>query len=134
MQPTASPDPPSVELPIAEELPPVPPASPVEILELPEEEPKPPVADAPGPPRHSSPLRLLASVAAAFTILFLFIRTFAVEPFGVPTGSMAPTLLGNHREAKCPRCGYPVRVGSPTTGDWNEMACPNCGKRVSLSQ
>ena len=32
----------------------------------------------------------------------LFLRTMAVEPFGVPTGSMAPTLSGNHRAADLP--------------------------------
>ena len=65
--------------------------------------------------------------SGALAIIFLFLRTFAVEPFGVPTGSMAPTLLGNHREARCPRCGHTIRVGWPQASDWTEMVCPNCG-------
>jgi signal peptidase I len=73
-----------------------------------------------------------------FLVVFLFLRTFAVEPFGVPTGSMAPTLIGNHRAGACPRCGYPVRVGLPTTGDgagrFANVPCPNCGKPVNLTQ
>lgn len=53
-----------------------------------------------------------------------------VEPFGVPTGSMAPALVGNHRETVCPRCGYPVIIGEPSNGDRPpDACCPNCGKR-----
>src|SRR5437868_11984447 len=62
------------------------------------------------PTRRSSDL-VLASIAVIFLVVFLFLRVGFVEPFGVPTGSMAPTLIGNHREGPCPRCGYPVRVG-----------------------
>ena len=43
--------------------------------------------------------------ASIFLVVFLFLRVGFVEPFGVPTGSMAPTLIGNHREGPCPRCG-----------------------------
>jgi signal peptidase I len=72
-----------------------------------------------------------------FTALFLFVRVFAVEPFGVPTGSMAPALIGNHREGPCPRCGYPVRMGAPLGDDsdshYARVACPNCARKFSLS-
>jgi signal peptidase I len=96
----------------------------------------------PAPPkptgrRPASPPRLLATVAIVFLIVFLFIRVAFVEPFGVPTGSMAPTLIGNHRERPCPRCGYPVRVGIPAGGEragfYTDIPCPNCGKHVNLS-
>ena len=43
-----------------------------------------------------SPVRLILTAGTGFLILFLFLRTFAIEPFGVPTGSMAPALIGNH--------------------------------------
>jgi len=88
--------------------------------------------------RHASPPRLLATVAVVFLIVFLFIRVGFVEPFGVPTGSMAPTLIGNHREGPCPRCGFPVRVGIPTAGEragfYADVPCPNCGKHVNLTE
>jgi signal peptidase I len=63
---------------------------------------------------------------------------FAVEPFGVPTGSMAPALIGNHREAPCPRCGYPVRLGAPggvanPAEHYAHAACPNCLAEFSLA-
>src|SRR5689334_18739234 len=83
------------------------------------------------PVRHLSPYRLLLTLSLGCVCLFIFIRAVAIEPFGVPTGSMAPALIGNHREGPCPRCGYPVRVGFPSTGNPTEhfahAACPNCG-------
>jgi signal peptidase I len=80
---------------------------------------------------------MLASIAVIFLVVFLFLRVAFVEPFGVPTGSMAPALIGNHREGPCPRCGYTVRVGIPTAGEragfFADIPCPNCGKRISLT-
>ena len=59
---------------------------------------------------------LVEEMIVVSVIIFLFLRTAAVEPFGVPTGSMAPALVGNHRETACPRCGHPVVVGEPSCG------------------
>lgn len=39
-------------------------------------------------------------------ILALTFRAFIVEAFVIPTGSMAPTLLGAHFKVTCPKCGY----------------------------
>jgi signal peptidase I len=52
---------------------------------------------------------------------------------------MAPALIGNHREGPCPRCGYPVRVGAPTSGgtiseQFDAVLCPNCLKIFSLAE
>jgi signal peptidase I len=74
--------------------------------------------------------------AVLFICIFLFVRIAVVEPFGVPTGSMAPTLIGNHREEPCPRCGHPVRVGNPAKGQpdpFADVCCPNCRKRLNLA-
>jgi signal peptidase I len=114
-------------------------------LTLPLQEEAPPVAfkqsgiDHQSPFRDRSPIRLMLTIGAVFLSLFLFLRTFAIEPFGVPTGSMAPSLIGNHREGACPRCGYPVRVGIPSQGGnpadlFNRVGCPNCGRHFSLSE
>ena len=96
--------------------------------------------DHPPPPPDrlpTTPARRLVTLAAVFLVTFLFLRTFLVEPFGVPTGSMAPTLIGNHRAGRCPRCGYPVRVGLPSAGaragHFADVPCPNCGKRTDLT-
>ena len=89
-----------------------------------------PAANRQAPVRHAPPVRILLLTVVVFLGLFLVLRTVAVEPFGVPTGSMTPALVGHHRGAPCPRCGYSVRVGRPTTGDVNRhfarVACQNC--------
>lgn len=75
-------------------------------------------------------MRVLLIAMVVFAGLFLVLRTIAVEPFGVPTGSMTPALVGHHRAADCPRCGNHVRVGRPLTGDLNRhfgrVVCQNC--------
>lgn len=38
-------------------------------------------------------------------VLALIIRHFVMEAFVIPTGSMAPTLLGDHVDVACPECG-----------------------------
>ena len=32
------------------------------------------------------------------------------EAFVIPTGSMAPTLMGRHKEVVCPSCGYTYAI------------------------
>src|SRR5438477_9142694 len=56
----------------------------------------------------------LESILVAFILAFIF-RCFVVEPFVIPTGSMAPTLLGAHSRFQCPDCGYrfDVNYSSP---------------------
>jgi signal peptidase I len=114
-----------------------PPDPPPDTTLAPTPAPEPAVAKPHGPVRHASPLRLLLVVSVVFIGLFLALRTLAVEPFGVPTGSMAPALIGHHRAAPCPRCGFPVRVGRPGSGGatqhFAEVACPNCDRRFSLA-
>ncbi len=56
-------------------------------------------------------------------------RTFSAEAYVVPTGSMAPTLLGWHRELVCPSCRAFFVVGIEDEGQTGEAICPNCGKR-----
>jgi len=47
----------------------------------------------------------LVSILIAFVLAFVF-RSYVVEPFVIPTGSMAPTLLGAHMEFQSPYTGY----------------------------
>ena len=54
---------------------------------------------------------MVESVAIAFILAFLF-RTFEAEAFVIPTGSMAPTLMGRHKDVICPKCGYPYQVSA----------------------
>jgi signal peptidase I len=58
----------------------------------------------------------------------LLFRTFTAEAYVVPTGSMAPTLLGHHHELKCPNCDYLFVIGLDEEGNPPRAICPNCGR------
>src|SRR5258708_8950509 len=45
-------------------------------------------------------------------ILALVVRGFEAQAFVIPTGSMAPTLMGRHKEITCPQCGYVFSVNA----------------------
>jgi len=54
---------------------------------------------------------VLVSVSVSLFLIFV-LRPFTYEAFTIPTNAMAPTLLGDHWEAPCPRCGA-VAYGAP---------------------
>lgn len=56
------------------------------------------------------------SIVVAFTLALLF-RAFEAEAFVIPTGSMAPTLMGRHKDLVCESCGLPYRVGCSAEED-----------------
>src|SRR5687768_1385925 len=56
------------------------------------------------------------SIVIAFVLAFLF-RTFEAEAFVIPTGSMAPTLVGEHKDLVCSECGYPYGVSASEAAD-----------------
>jgi signal peptidase I len=77
----------------------------------------------------------------------LIFRTFAAEGYLISTGSMAPCLLGYHRQVTCPTCSHQFAKGmsiaeaegsssiastaSASVGDPHGLsgtACPNCGR------
>jgi signal peptidase I len=62
-------------------------------------------------PSAASVRETIESIAIAFVLAFLF-RTFEAEAFVIPTGSMAPTLMGRHKDVKCKICGYPYQVSA----------------------
>jgi signal peptidase I len=68
----------------------------------------------------------LEAIVIAFVLAFVF-RAFVVEAFIIPTGSMAPTLLGQHSRVTCSQCGYRFTVGH-TNGsvDVAAVPCPMC--------
>ncbi len=65
-----------------------------------------PLVKAPGTPspRKETNRDLIEQIAVALILAFV-IRGFAVEAFVIPTGSMAPTLMGRHKDVVCPQCG-----------------------------
>ncbi len=50
----------------------------------------------------------------SFVVVFLAFLLWSLEAEGfvVPTGSMAPTLMGRHKEIVCPQCGYRYTVNA----------------------
>lgn len=100
-------------------------------------EPPPPPASVAPPPATPQPfplpywMRKFRTVVMAVAAVFV-VRALFLEPFGIPTGSMALTILGVHREVLCPNCTFPVRVGDPnevTPRGFFDVDCPNCGAR-----
>jgi signal peptidase I len=78
----------------------------------------------------------LESLAIAFVLALLF-KAFIAEAFVIPTGSMAPTLMGAHKDVKCTECGFQYQCGasneySETGEKQNEFVfgtvCPLCRK------
>ena len=66
----------------------------------------------------------LELVLVAIILAFLF-RGFLVEPFRIPTGSMASTLKGVHYHVRCTRCGYAFDLNGDTYKPI--IHCPSCG-------
>src|SRR5206468_1665186 len=78
----------------------------------------------------------LLRIMAVLVCLALLLRVFFLDAFQVPSGSMAPALLGHHRACACPRCGTWVQVGLHSHDPGGDSAdpryyrrawCPNCG-------
>lgn len=65
---------------------------------------------SPLPEAKSTVKETFISVIIAFALAFVF-RGFVVEAFLIPTGSMAPTLMGAHMRFTDPKNGYSWPVG-----------------------
>lgn len=82
-------------------------------------------AEKAAPPKESH-RETIESIVVAF-ILALLIRGFEAEAFVIPTGSMAPTLMGRHKEITCAQCGYVYPVNASEESEpvaWG--TCANC--------
>src|SRR3954470_19708245 len=85
----------------------------------------------------------IEAIAIAFALAFLF-KTFEAEAFVIPTGSMAPTLMGRHKDVACPECGYHYTASGSDEADreGNERndpayqvvatTCPTCRFTMSV--
>ncbi|MHC4322235.1 MAG: S26 family signal peptidase, partial [Planctomycetota bacterium] len=67
---------------------------------------------------------ILIAVALAFVL-----RIFVVEAFKIPTGSMAPTLLGVHKNVKCPNCNWKFKSNHNN----GYVKCSNCFYKIRIS-
>ncbi len=94
--------------------------------------------------RPSAMRETIESVVVAFVLAFLF-KTFEAEAFVIPTGSMAPTLLGRNKDVICPKCGSHFTFGASdeveSETDYvipgariTSAICPNCRYRLAEDQ
>jgi len=100
----------------------------------------------PEPPKTHEPadnFRLIRegfeTLAIALILAFLF-KAFIIELYCIPTGSMASTLMGRHKDVNCEVCGFPFQLsasdesneGRENPRDKNELprviggTCPQC--------
>src|SRR5271155_2016171 len=74
-------------------------------------------------------MRQTIELLVLLCLCVLLVRTFSAEAYVVPTGSMAPTLLGLHREITCGNCRFLFVVGIDEERQTVQAVCPNCGQR-----
>ena len=87
-------------------------------------------------------MRSLTELATGFVIAVIMLRGFILEGYLISTGSMAPGLLGYHKQVVCPECQHTFPFGvsfdesvSSSTAEASESGvrdryatCPNCGQ------
>lgn len=94
--------------------------------------------------RHQDGLREPVESIFVALILAIIFRAFASEAFIIPTGSMAPTLLGRHKDVCCSQCGVHFTVGASDELDRElqqiliarvrNATCPNCRFTMNVYQ
>ncbi|MBY0588409.1 S26 family signal peptidase [bacterium] len=71
-------------------------------------------------------------------ILVCFLRLYGAEAYQIPSGSMAPTLLGNNKSCRCPSCGHVNVVNARgETEDGRpvyEGLCQNCQHSLQFAR
>ena len=96
------------------------------------------------PTSEGSGLRHLVDAIVSLALAVILFRSFFVEGYMISTGSMAPTLLGYHKQIVCPTCHHEFAFGvefddsvenasaddgSPTrTQEPETITCPHCGQ------
>jgi signal peptidase I len=80
------------------------------------------------------------AIIVAF-ILALVVRGFEAQAFVIPTGSMAPTLMGRHKEIACPQCGFLYAVNASEEVELRSLSrnvhsgiCANCRYQARLDE
>jgi len=82
---------------------------------------------------------LIEALGMALVLVFLF-KAFIIELYCIPTGSMASTLMGRHKDVLCEVCGFPFQLsasqesneGAENPRSKNELpriiggTCPQC--------
>lgn len=86
-------------------------------------------------PQNSALSREAIEALLVAILLALLFRGFEAEAFIIPTGSMAPTLSGRHKDVHCPQCEFQYRVGAAQESPLDPIvsaACPMCRFRMEM--
>jgi signal peptidase I len=82
----------------------------------------------------------MEAIVIAF-IAALVVRGFEAQAFVIPTGSMAPTLMGRHKEIACPQCGFVYAVNASEEVEARSASrsvaaglCANCRYQARLDE
>ncbi|MDR0521631.1 MAG: S26 family signal peptidase [Planctomycetaceae bacterium] len=87
------------------------------------------------------------ALGVALVLAFLF-KAFIIEAYSIPTGSMASTLMGRHKDVFCEACGFPFQLGAskesnegsenPKPADYLPQivagTCPQCQYTMYVGQ
>jgi len=101
-----------------------------------------PASDADQKPHEQKDaFREIVETVVFVVVLVLLLRSFLAEAFVIPTGSMATTLLGYHREVDCPECGFRFPLNMSKEIDPQDPArevvtgcvCPNCRLTINAT-
>lgn len=67
----------------------------------------------------------IESLIIAVLLAFMF-KSFEAEAFIIPTGSMAPSLQGQHMDLACEQCGYRYLTGASAESHGKNIVATNC--------
>lgn len=76
-------------------------------------------------------------------VLALMFRAYEAEAFIIPTGSMAPTLMGQHMDVDCKMCNHSYRAGASRENSTTEIGsrgfvestrCPICRYEMRMKR
>lgn len=83
-------------------------------------------------PEEAGVFRQVIESLACLAVAVIVFRAFLLEGYIISTGSMAPSLLGYHKQVVCPDCKYEFAFGvafdRPSMAPSQLATCPNCGQ------
>lgn len=96
------------------------------------------VEAAPAPAkRRASDAREMIETVIFVAVLVNLLRMFGAEAFVIPTGSMATTLMGAHKVARCPECGVDSYVNANDEVEYGRRVlsavCQNCREPLDVA-
>jgi signal peptidase I len=75
------------------------------------------------------------SLVTALVLVYV-LKFSLLEGFAIPSGGMAETLLGYHKQVPCPSCGHTFRVNAAAEAEQGQRVrtcvCPNCRLPITL--